>query len=104
MEKSFGLNFFLKKSKIVDQNELTVYMRITVDGASNEISTKRKCSPDKWDTKNNRMDGRSDAAKEFNNYLDVLERKVFEVKKKLIEFDLPLTALNIKHHLTGRNK
>jgi len=49
METSFGLLFYLKKSNNFREAEVYIYMRITVDGHSAEISTKRKCKPENWD-------------------------------------------------------
>ena len=40
LEKSLGLLFFLKQSKIEKNESQYVYLRITVDGISKEISTK----------------------------------------------------------------
>jgi hypothetical protein len=48
MEKSFGLHFHLKKCKDHKNGELPVYVRITVNGAYCEISSKRKCDSYRW--------------------------------------------------------
>lgn len=103
MELSFGLFFHLKKEKRNDDHKLMVYMRITVDGKHCEISTKRKCNPDNWNVSAGRLHGKSEAVKEFNYYLDTLQQKVFEVKRKIIEMDKELTAESIKNELLGKN-
>ncbi|RKR84464.1 hypothetical protein BDD43_4702 [Mucilaginibacter gracilis] len=41
LEKSFGLFFFLKQPKNQKSDVRYVYLRITVDGTSKELSTKR---------------------------------------------------------------
>jgi site-specific recombinase XerD len=102
MEKSFGLLFFLKKPKNYVHGEMHVYMRITVDSISCDISTKRKCSPEKWSTIANRMTGKNEEGKVFNSYLDTLQQKVFEAKRKLIELDNELSSENIKILLCGK--
>jgi hypothetical protein len=51
-------------------------MRITVSGIYTEISTKRKYNP---------ASGKDNTARTFNAYLDTLQQKVFEAKRKLIE-------------------
>lgn len=101
MEKSFGLFFHLKKDSKKLEKEHTVYMRITVDGTYCEISTKRKCSADLWNVSKGRLNGKTDLVKMFNEYLDALQHKVFETKRKLIELDKPITAVNIKNSLLG---
>jgi site-specific recombinase XerD len=102
MEKSFGLFFHLKKDNKNQEGEQTVYMRITVNGLCCEISTKRKCSPDKWNVSMGRLSGKSDSVKTFNGYLDALQHKVFEAKRKLIEIDKPITAESIKNNILGK--
>ncbi len=101
MEKSFGLYFHLKKSKVQNDLELPVYLRITVNGTYCEISTKRKWSQLKWNIAAGRADGKTDDAKSLNAYLEVLHRKVYEVRKELLANDKPVTAENIKIILQG---
>jgi hypothetical protein len=103
MDKNFGLVFHLKKNRDLSASELTVYMRITVNGIYAEISTKRKCNPVNWNVTSGRMNGKGDTAKAFNAYLDTLQQKVFEAKRKLIETDKELTAENIKNLLLGKD-
>lgn len=103
MEKSFGLFFFLKKNKKVSDPDRTVYMRITVDGDFAEISTKRKCEKENWNSESGRMNKKREAAKEFNAYLDTLQQKVFESKRKLLELDQAVTPGNIKTLLLGKS-
>ncbi|MDB5279946.1 MAG: integrase family protein, partial [Ferruginibacter sp.] len=101
MEQSFGFIFFLRKNKGNDQSQQIVYMRITVDCQRSEISTKRKCNPASWHVDAGRMSGKTDDVKAFNAYLDVLQHKVYEAKKQLIELSKPVTADNIKNLLLG---
>jgi len=72
MEKTFGLFFHLKKNKDSSKDEQTIYMKITVNGVSCEISTKRKCDPDKWNVSAGRLNGKSDSIKALNSYLDTM--------------------------------
>ena len=63
METSFGLLFYLKKFRIFKEDEVYIYMRITIDGHSAEISTKRKCKPENWNVAAGRLKGKTDFAK-----------------------------------------
>ena len=101
MERSFGLQFYLKKSKYDKDGEVTIYMRITVNGNSCEISTKRKCEPQKWNAVAGRVDGKTESAKSLNAYMEVLQRKVYEKRKFLLENDHQVSAENIKTLLHG---
>ena len=102
MDTSFGLLFHLKKSKNFKADDPYVYMRITVEGCASEVSTKRKCNPNAWKVSSGRMKARSDNAKTFNAYLNTLQQRVFEAKRKLIEIDKELTAENIKNLVLGK--
>jgi hypothetical protein len=102
MERSFGLLFYLKKPKGYENGEVPAYLRITVNGVSAEISTKRKCDPLKWNAAAGRADGKTDFAKSLNAYLNVLQRKIYEIRKQLLENNQPVTAENIKALLQGK--
>ena len=43
MEKNFGCFFYLKKKGKDENNEIDIYLKITVDSAFVQLSTKRKC-------------------------------------------------------------
>lgn len=103
METSFGLLFVLRNSKVFNEEEKIIYMRITVDGHAAEISTKRKCKTENWNVETGRMNGKSDSVKYFNAYLDTLQQKVYEAKRKLIETDKEITAKSIKNLVLGIN-
>jgi hypothetical protein len=102
MEKSFGLYFHLKKSKNELEFEMSIYLKVTVNGMFCEVSTKRKCEPSKWNVGAGRVEGKTEAAKSINSYLDVLQRKVYDYRKQLFDDDKPLTAENIKMLLQGQ--
>lgn len=80
-----------------------MYLRITVDGAACEISCKRKADPVKWNAVAGRLSGKTAEAKSLNSYLDTLQQKVFEAKRKLLERDEDLSAEAIKSLLLGRD-
>ncbi|MBS1917546.1 MAG: hypothetical protein JST87_14845 [Bacteroidetes bacterium] len=49
-----------------------------------------------------RMTGKSDSAKNFNAYLNTLQQKLFEAKRKLIGLDKEVTPENIKLLYCGK--
>lgn len=101
MEKSFGLFFHLKISRNKKETELPIYLCITVNRVSREVSTKRKCDPLKWNVTAGRVEGKTQNAKSINDYLDIVERKVYEIRKQLLDNGQPVTAENIKTILHG---
>lgn len=101
MNRSFGLLFFPRKSRKKNEVEADIYLRITVDGRSVELSTKRQCDLQKWNYDTGRINGKTEDAKLFNQYLDTLQQRVFEAKRQLIELNRSITAENIKSIILG---
>ena len=101
MENSFGCFFYLKKKGKSLSVELPIYLRITIDSDYAELSTKRKCFKSSWNVKAGRAEGKTDYAKSINTYLDTLQQKVFEGKRRLIEVDEEVTPAKVKHLMLG---
>ncbi len=79
--------------------EMPVYIRITVDGQSKEMTTSRKCDP-KYGIKNPKGQMvKREFIKELNNHLTTLKVKVFEARLSLIENNKPVTVESIKNLL-----
>ena len=85
LEKGFGLLFFLKHPRNYDGGPMYIYLRITVDGVPKELSAKRSWESSRWNSEANRASGNKEDAKELNHYLDVLQTKAYDARKKLIE-------------------
>lgn len=77
-------------------------MRITVNNNRIEVSVKEKCDPSVWNAGAGRMNGKTDKAKSLNQLLDILQRKVYDARKQLLDNDQAVSAENIKTLLTGR--
>lgn len=103
MEKSFGLFFFIKKSKSSKAVEHFIYLHITVDGVGCDISTKRKCDPAKWNADAGRAEGKTEIVRSLNSYLDLLQRKVYEARQQLLHHGHLVTAENIKTVFQGKD-
>ena len=96
MEKSFGLSFYLKKNKHDQDRKSVIYMRITVDGETCDMSTKRKCDSKKWNKISGKMYVKEEGSHEFNAYLGTFQQKVVEAKRKLLELDKEISPAHIK--------
>ncbi|MDN5288395.1 MAG: site-specific tyrosine recombinase XerC [Mucilaginibacter sp.] len=104
LEKSFGLLFFMRKPKNYKTGPLPIYLKITIDEAATELSSKRKCEPSQWSGKSGRATGNKESVKELNHYLDSLEQMVFQAKRKLIETEKEMTVEGIKSIMTGTDE
>ena len=104
MMTNFSLLFYLKKPKNYLEGPVPVYLRITVNGKPAEISTGRECEPGSWNSRSGRINGTREAAKTLNTYLDVLQTKVYDAHRSLIEAGVEITAQGIKNKLTGKRE
>jgi site-specific recombinase XerD len=104
LEKSFGLLFFLKQSKNQKNVLQYVYLRITVDGVSRELSTKRLWEISRWSSQAGKATGVKEDARSLNAYLEALKTKIYEVKRTLLESDERITAETIKNVLGGKDE
>ena len=101
MNKTFGLLFYLKKSKVDAQGKCPIYLRITVDGKRTEISIKRSIEAERWSNQANKVIGRTQDVREFNAYLDILISKVYLHHKELLESNREVTAETLKNKFLG---
>jgi hypothetical protein len=104
MNKSFGLLFYVKRSKMNTDGLAPIYLRITIDSARIEISSKRYVNPSQWSTNRQKHNGTSEDVRSVNAYLKTLEHEVYEVHRVMIEKKLPHTAPNLKNRLLGRKE
>ena len=96
LDKSFGLLFYLKKRSGYQKGEVPIYLRITVDGVSKELSVKRTCDPERWNPSAGRAMGTKESIKSLNAYLESYQSKVYVAKHKLVDGGHIITASAIK--------
>lgn len=102
MNNRFSLLFYFKKPKNCTQQELPIYMRITVGCARTEISTQRKWDPSRWNTAAGRAIGTKEDARTLNAYLDTLQARVYEAQRQLIADQQPITVKNLRLRFEGK--
>jgi site-specific recombinase XerD len=102
LEKSFGLLYFLKKAKTKNLDYKYVYLKITVNGISRQLSTKRYWVADKWDQSTGRATGTEEDVQELNYYLNTLSIKIRQARSCLIEADKDVTAESLKNSIIGK--
>lgn len=102
LEKSLGLLFFLKKPQNhVDGEPMYVYLRITVDGSSSEISLKRTWEPARWNQEAGRALGTKEDARVLNDIIETLFHLAQAARSSLLDRKAPITAAVIKKMLNG---
>ena len=103
MTNSFTFLFYIKKTKTDSTGKSMIYLRITVNGRRAELSIRRKYFVDKWSTETGRAIGYSPEAKEINQYIDSIQRKLNKIHQYYLEKNIPYTAEKIKNHYLGKD-
>jgi site-specific recombinase XerD len=102
IEKSFGLLFFLKQSKHQKSESRYVFLRITVNGKSKEISTKKQWEISRWSSNSGRALGNREDSRTLNTFLESMSAQVYYAKQMLTEAKKEITAEAIKDFLIGK--
>ncbi|MEE1964118.1 site-specific integrase [Allomuricauda taeanensis] len=92
---TFTVIFFTRKSRSVP-NQLSIYVRITVDGQRAEISLKRNIPSKEWDSSRNRGRGGSQRIRALNAYLDSVYSNLLDCHKELLEENRMVSSNAIK--------
>lgn len=84
-EKSmFSLLYYINKSKIKQNGECPVMLRITIKGRSVAMRTKRFVAINDWDQSKSKSIAKSQEANSLNLYLDALRAKVYNKYTELL--------------------
>lgn len=96
LTNSFSVLFYLKKRSNYVSGPLPIYLRISLDGERFELTTKRVCEPEKWNSTSGRRNGNREDARTLNTYLDELQSKLHEIHRHLVMIGKPVTISSIK--------
>ena len=102
MEKEkFKVLLYLKKSTPDKSGKTPIMGRITVGKSMSQFSCKISCTPDLWNPRESRLNGKSREAVTTNAKLDKLLLSVNEAYKSLLERKQQFTAEDIKNLFQG---
>mgnify|MGYP003630712509 FL=1 len=101
-KNTFAVVFFTRKPRSVP-NQLSIYVRITVDGKRSEISLKRNVASKNWDNARNQVKGSSQTIRELNSYMDSVYGALLVCHKELLQENRVITAEAIKSHYLGED-
>jgi hypothetical protein len=89
---TFNILFYVKRTKLLKNGDAPVYLRITLNGDTAEISLKRCIKPTLWDTTRNKAKGTSPEAAELNDYITSVRGQLFMHQRELQEAGKNITA------------
>jgi len=98
--QTYSLLFYAKKTK-GNSDVSTIYMRITVDGKRNEISTGKTIKTSEWNSKSGKVTGNTSQVKSLNSFLEGLRTKMFESYTYLLNKNKAITCESLKNRFLG---
>ncbi len=93
--------FYVKRTKPLKNGEVPIYLRISVNEISEELSTMRSILPEKWDKARNSARGKSKEARELNDEIQNIRSLLKEHVKRLYEQGQEISPSSIKNSYLG---
>ena len=102
-KNTFTVIFFTRKSRS-NPEQLSIYVRITVNGKRAEISLKRSVPCTEWDSAKTKGRGGLPKIRALNSYLDEVYNKLLQCHKQLLEEDKIISSDAIKSRYLGEDE
>jgi len=99
-QQTFSILFWISKNRIRN-GKAPIYARVTINGKRIEISTQREVSILEWDARSQTVIGKSQEAKETNNYLATVKAKILSCHSKLEARGADVTVETLKNEYIG---
>jgi site-specific recombinase XerD len=101
---TFSMLFFIKRTKLLNNGESPIYLRITVNGLRTEMALYRSVLPEQWDAAKGKAKGTSREIRELNAYLDEYKSRLIQCKRQLENDFKPVTPESLKNKLLGNDE
>ena len=101
---TFSLLFYVIKQRRNHNNEVPIYVRITVNGKKTSVSLHRSVNTDLWDAKSGSVKGNTKTAKDINSYILSVQTSIFEHYKYFRESNKIITAEKLKNAFLGKKE
>lgn len=101
MKSTFKILFYARKNQVNKNGEVGIMVRITVNGENAQFSSKFNVDPNIWDTKANRVVGKSARINQFNAALDNIKAALFLHYREIEWQESFVSAEKIKNAFLG---
>ncbi|MDP3473897.1 MAG: site-specific integrase [Algoriphagus sp.] len=102
-ERTVGIRFVSRNSKS-GQNQVNLFIRITVDKKMTEVSLKKTVQKSSWDQIRSVSKGSSPASKRLNSFLDELRTLVVNKYHELLLRNQPFSVEDLKNLVLGKEE
>jgi site-specific recombinase XerD len=99
--RTLSVLFFIRKTKLLKNQQAPIYLRLTVDGKRSEARLVRSIEPRLWDSDKGRAKGKSSVAQELNEYLNSVRINLLQIHRKQSETKSSITAKSIMNEFRG---
>jgi hypothetical protein len=79
--QSFSINFYVKKTKLLKDGSMPIYVRVTVRSQSIEFAIKLSVKPEMWDSHKNLMKGFTFEAKKTNDSIHKVRAQIIKKER-----------------------
>lgn len=101
VRSTFKVLFYLKKNSLKPDGKAPIMGRVTVNGSISQFSCKLNIKPELWDTKGNRVAGKSVEAQKINQKLDNIKTQIGKQYQKISDHDNFVSAEKVKNAYLG---
>ena len=95
--------FYIKRTKLLQNGEAPIYLKIKVDKTSAELAVLRSIDPKLWNVEKNGANGTTKAANEINDYIAHIRQQLSEHLAKVRNEGQEITATRLKNSFLGVN-
>ncbi|WP_068473277.1 site-specific integrase [Saccharicrinis aurantiacus] len=96
--------FFIKRTKLTQKGDATIFVRITINKERTEFSLKKHIPPKLWDDKKERAKGKTQFAIEINEFIDQYNKKILSYIDFMRLDNQTVTARIIQEKLVGKKE
>lgn len=100
---SFGLTFYINRTRERKNGECPVMLRINLNGDRLALQVQRFIKPEDWDQNRYVMKGRTEQARVFNNYLEAVRLKAHKKFNELLSYTDDVTPQMLRDAILGVN-
>jgi site-specific recombinase XerD len=104
METKMTILFIGKKSRITRHQLLPIYLRVTVEGNRFEVATHQHVKPTEWSPTAGKVKGRSETAMETNIALDVIRKRVYDYRERILIENRNFTVNTLREKWFGEDR
>lgn len=102
-KSTFGLMFYINRTKQKKNGECPVMMRININGQKLALQVKRFIKPEDWDVNKHQMIGRTAEARIFNEYIEAVRMKAHKKYNELISLYDEVSPQLLRDAILGVN-